>query len=122
MEVRIESPKEFAADWQPVAIGSWQSRVGGTGRGVPSAGTYRMLLNLSEADLGRNWSISAGIVGNDCELLLNGRVVRSWLSRTWYDPVPQRTLHSAPVPFGLLVPGSNWLTVREAPTGSREPP
>lgn len=112
MEIRVDFPKEFATDWIPAEIGSWQSRVRPTGRGVPSHGEYRIQLDLTAADLERPWHVSGGIVGNESELFLNDQPVGTWRTHRWYDLIPQRTLHLAPVPPGCLRVGTNWLIVR----------
>jgi len=90
----------------------WQNDWVAADEVLPASGWYRLEFVVEPEAAHRNWSVSAGFVGNSSELFFN-RVRLGRFGRRDSDlPVPQRTLHAMPLPPGLLVPGTNWFDIR----------
>ncbi len=103
--------KEGPAGWQPVTLGPWQSQIAWRHGQVPSKGRYRADLVVPVDALDVSWHASAGIVGNSSVVLLNGTELGRVRNEASSAPLPQRTLHVAPVPPSLLRPGTNRLEI-----------
>ncbi len=109
----IEAEPNPEAGWIRVTPRKgWQNDWVAADEALPTAGWYRLEFVVEPEAARRNWTASAGFVGNSSELFFN-RVRLGRFGRRDSDlPVPQRTLHAMPLPPGLLVPGTNWFDIR----------
>lgn len=106
--------------WVPVAVDrSWHAQAAGMPWRVGDDAWYRLRLVTPDDFSAHAWTLSAGFVGNICELWLNGRRLGRFGSFEIHEVTGQRTVHALPVPPGWLRAGTNLFALRVRNVGGQ---